>query len=122
VKLGLLIVLLPHGLRDFWITLYLVQELVHQWDVRNCLADKISSSFGSNSVAPIAKIDFQCLYNNEVRYLDLTNFLELRHSKEAVKRFLVAVLRTLALQEKVKLFLVAVQRTYTFPRHMQLEI
>jgi len=29
---------------------YLNQELAHQCDVRNCLADKISSTFGSNLV------------------------------------------------------------------------
>jgi len=96
---------LPHRNKIFikvWaLQKYLIQELAHQCDVRNCLAEKISSTFGSNLVVPIIKIDFKCSCDNEVRYLDLTYFSELRHSKEAARRFLVAV-----------------QRTYAFPRHV----
>jgi hypothetical protein len=83
---------------------YLIQELAHQYDFRNCLTDKISSALGSDLVVPIIKIDFRCLYDIEVRYLDLTYFSELRHSKEAVKPFLAAV-----------------QRTCAFPRHVKFE-
>jgi len=50
--------------------------------------------------------------------LPRTSCSELRHSKKAVKRFLVVAFRTLAFQETVKLFLVAVQITYAFPRHL----
>jgi hypothetical protein len=83
----------------------LIQELAHQCDVWNYLADNISFTFGSNLVTPITQIDFNTHVISEVRYLDLTWFSELRHSKEAAKRFLVAV-----------------QRTYAFPRHVQFEI
>jgi hypothetical protein len=60
----------------------LVQELGHQCVVRNCLADRISSTFGSNLVVPIIKTDFKCSCDNEVRYLDLTYFSELWCSKK----------------------------------------
>jgi hypothetical protein len=36
-------------------------------------------------------IDSKCSCDSEVRYLDVTCVSELRHCKEAVKRFLVAV-------------------------------
>jgi hypothetical protein len=86
------------------------------------LSDKISSTFDSNLVVPIIKIDLKCSCNNEVRYLNLTCFWELRHSKEAAKHFLVAVFRTLPLQETVKHFLVVIQRTYAFQHHVLFEI
>lgn len=69
---------------------YLVQDLVHQCDVRNCLEDKISSKFGSNLVIRIVKIDVKFPCYNEVRYLDLTHLSELRLSNEEVKGSLVA--------------------------------
>jgi hypothetical protein len=112
---------LPHRNRIFvkiWAPQkYLVQELAHQCDVQNCLSNKISSTFGSNSVVPIIKTDFKCSCDNKVWHSDLMYFSELWH-KEAVKRFLVAIFRTLALQEMVTRFLVAVQRSYTLPRHV----
>jgi hypothetical protein len=46
------------------------------------------------------KIDFKCLFENELRNLDLTYFSELRPSKEVVKRFLVSFFRTLALKQR----------------------
>lgn len=61
----------------------------------------MSSTFGSNLVIPIIKIDIKCSCDSEVRFLDLTYFSELQHSKEAVKSFLVAFYRTLALQKAV---------------------
>jgi hypothetical protein len=54
------------------------KSLAHHCDVRNCLADKISSALGSNLVVPI---DFKGSCENEVQYLDLTYFSKLRHSK-----------------------------------------
>jgi hypothetical protein len=39
---------------------HLNQDAAHQWDVQKCLADKVSSIFGSNLVVPIIKIDFKC--------------------------------------------------------------
>jgi hypothetical protein len=65
----------------------MIQELAHQSDVRKCLADKISSIFGSHLVVPIINTDFKCSRDNEARYLDLTYCLEFRHSKEVVKDF-----------------------------------
>jgi hypothetical protein len=65
----------------------------HTWsmsDDRNYLADKISHTFGSRLVVPITRIVFKCACDYEIRYLDLTYFLEFLHSKKAVKRFLVA--------------------------------
>jgi hypothetical protein len=47
--------------------------------------------FGSKLVVPIINNKFQCSRDNEVRYLDLMYLPELRHSKMAVMRFLVAV-------------------------------
>jgi hypothetical protein len=110
---------LPHRNKIFvnvWaLQKYLIQELAHQCDVWDYLAEKISSVFSSNLVVHFIKIDFKCSCDNEIRYLDLTYFSELRHSKEAVRCFLVAVFRTLALQERVKHFLVALQRIYALP-------
>jgi hypothetical protein len=51
----------------------MIQELANQCDVRNCLADKVSSTFGSNLVAPITKINFECSCG-KVRYLGITCF------------------------------------------------
>jgi hypothetical protein len=53
---------------------YLIQEMVYHWDVRSNFTDKISSTFGSNLVVPIVKIDFKRSYDKEARYLDLTYF------------------------------------------------
>lgn len=72
----------------------LIQELAHHWDVPNCLSDKIPCTFSSNFVVPIIKIEFKCSCDTEVRYLDVMYFSKLRHSKEAAKRFIVAVQRT----------------------------
>jgi hypothetical protein len=80
---------------------YLIQELAHLFDVRNCSADKISSAFRSNLVVPVINVDFKCSCENEIRYLDLAYFSELWPSKEAMERFLVAV-----------------QITYAFPQHV----
>jgi hypothetical protein len=91
---------------------YLIQELAHQCNVRNCMAHRMSSTFSSNLVVPIIKVGFKYLCDHEVRYLDLMYFSELWHSKETVKHFVVAVFINLALQEMVKCFLVAVQRTH----------
>jgi len=92
---------------------YLIHELVHQCDVRNCLADKISCAFGPSIVVPITKIDLKlsCDYyhvwierilrtsgTSRKRWSGFWWLLsELWHFKEAVKRFLVAVVRTVAL-------------------------
>jgi hypothetical protein len=53
---------------------YTIQELVRQCDVRRCLADTISSTFGSNLVVPIIKVDFKCPCDTKVRYLIVTYF------------------------------------------------
>jgi hypothetical protein len=98
-----------------WAQKYVIQEFAHRCDVWNCLADKISCTFRSDMVIPVIKIDFKCSCDSEVRYLDLTYFSELRHAKEAVKPFMMAVLRTLVLQETVKHFLGVVKITYAFP-------
>jgi hypothetical protein len=58
------------------------------------LADRMSSTFGLNFVVPIIKIDLKCSCNSEERYLNLKRFSEIWHSKEEVKRFLVAVKRS----------------------------
>jgi hypothetical protein len=87
---------------------YLIQELAHQRYVKKCLADKISLALGSYFVVTIIKTDLTA--HVTMKY-NLMYFSELQHSKEVVKCFLVAVFRTLALQETVKRFLVSVQRT-----------
>jgi hypothetical protein len=75
----------------------MIQELAHQSDVWNCLADKISSIFGSHLVVPIINIVFKCSRDNEARYLDLTYCLEFRHSKEVVNGFQVTCLSSMTL-------------------------
>jgi hypothetical protein len=77
-----------------------------------------SSTSGSNLVVPISKINLKGSCDNEVRYLDLTYFSDHLNSKEVVKHFLVAVLRSLALSRNGEALLVAVQRTYAFPHYM----
>jgi hypothetical protein len=42
--------------------------LGHQYDVPNCLADKISSIFGSNLVVPIISVDFKPLCDSGVDF------------------------------------------------------